>query len=261
LTSGPLRGEVAFVGVRLLLSLALADLDGKALRGKDWPGDIWREALALLQECLHDVPDHVQALWCAAAVRAMTGDQSALAAQAAIMNRPDVNDARFHYLAAVCHLAAGDHASALGACERANADATLAVESAYLAGWACIQRRDPATAALAFQRVAQAADSPSAVYAQAILGAIRFHQGAYGEAVEWWQRMDPERRKALGFAEPLSGTVFLSAIDDYQTGRFEQAANKLREAGKLGLHDRRLGPLLSLSLFKAGQQMLYEVVA
>ena len=39
-------------------------------------------------------------------------------------------------------------------------------------------------------------------------------------------------------------------------GRYEPAAEWFREAGKLGLRDRRLGPLLSLALFKAGQQLL-----
>ena len=41
-------------------------------------------------------------------------------------------------------------------------------------------------------------------------------------------------------------------------GRYEQAADRLREAGRLGLRDRRLGPLLTLSLVKAGQKLLYQ---
>ena len=42
-----------------------------------------------------------------------------------------------------------------------------------------------------------------------------------------------------------------------QDGRFEDAAAKFREAGKLGLRERSLGPLLTLALFKAGQRLLY----
>ena len=44
----------------------------------------------------------------------------------------------------------------------------------------------------------------------------------------------------------------------YEEGRFEQAAERFREAGKLGLRDRRLGPLLTLALVRAGQRLLYE---
>ena len=62
----------------------------------------------------------------------------------------------------------------------------------------------------------------------------------------------------LVFAIILVDGVFLSALTDYGAGRFEQAANRLREAGKLGLRDRRLGPLIGLSLFKAGQRLVYQ---
>ena len=39
---------------------------------------------------------------------------------------------------------------------------------------------------------------------------------------------------------------------------YEQAADRFREAGKLGLRDKRLGPLLTLALVKAGQRLLFE---
>ena len=41
-------------------------------------------------------------------------------------------------------------------------------------------------------------------------------------------------------------------------GRYEQAAERFREAGKLGLRDRRLGPLMTLALVKAGQEKLFS---
>jgi tetratricopeptide (TPR) repeat protein len=180
-----------------------------------------------------------------------------MAAQAAAMTRPEVADPRFHLLAAVCHLAAGNHEAVLEACRRVAPDPALALESAYLLGWAYLHRREPATAALMLQRVAQAPDSPSVAHAQAILGAIRFHQGAYDEAAQWWQRMDAGRREAWQFGGALSGAVFLAALTDLQAGRYEQAASRFREGGQLGLRDHRLGPLLSLALFKAGQRLLY----
>jgi hypothetical protein len=57
--------------------------------------------------------------------------------------------------------------------------------------------------------------------------------------------------------EALAQTVFVTALEDYARGSFEQAADKLRAAGKLGCRDRRLGALLVTSLFKAGQTMIY----
>jgi hypothetical protein len=52
--------------------------------------------------------------------------------------------------------------------------------------------------------------------------------------------------------------VLLSALTSFQKGRFEQAAERFREAGKLGLRDKRLAGMLTLSLVKAGQRLLYE---
>jgi tetratricopeptide (TPR) repeat protein len=267
LTHRRLRADVAFLGARLTLGCLLNSVEGGSvprhvagqsrLLQNTEPANGWEDVLKLLAECLREDPGHLDALWCQAAVQALRGDQKALAAQAAAMNRPEVGDPRFHFLAAVCHLAGGNHAGVLEACQRIAADADLAVESAYLLGWAYLQRGEPATAALMLQRVAQVEDSPSAAHAQALLGEIRFHQGAYDEAAQWWQRLPAERRAAWQFDGPLAGTVFLAALTDLQAGRYEEAATRFREAGQHGLRDRRLGPLLALALFKAGQQLLY----
>jgi tetratricopeptide (TPR) repeat protein len=253
LAQGRARAEIAFLGARLVLA-------GLLDQSATWNSqtEALRPALALLDECLRERPDHPQALWVRAAVRQVLGDRAALTAQAPAMNRPDVSDARFHYLAGVCRLAAGDYDGVLDACRRAAVDPTFAVESAYLAGWANIYRRDPAGAAEAFRQTAKAADSPSAGHAQAILGAIRYHEGAYEEAVHWWKALDAERRKAWGFDDALQKTTFMAALTAYEAGRYEQAAERLREANRLGLRDRRLGPLLTLALVKAGQKLLYQ---
>jgi len=52
--------------------------------------------------------------------------------------------------------------------------------------------------------------------------------------------------------------VLLAGLLAFQKGRYEQAAERFREAGKLGLRDKRLGPLITLALVKAGQRLLYE---
>jgi tetratricopeptide (TPR) repeat protein len=253
LAQGRARAEVALLGARLVLAGihrqgALANAQPEALA----------IALELLDESLKGQPDHPQALWLRAAVRYVLADRVSLTAQAPAMDRPDVCDARFHYLAGVCRLAAGDYEGVLECCRRAAADPAFAVESAYLAGWANIHRKEVAAASEAFKQNARASDSPSAGHAQAILGAIRFHEGAYEEAAHWWKTLEADRRKAWGFDDPLQKTMLLAALNAYQAGRFEQAAEKLREAGRLGLRDRRLGPLLSLSLVKAGQRLLYK---
>jgi tetratricopeptide (TPR) repeat protein len=253
LARGRTRAEIAFLGARLVL----AALHDQTPAAREQP-EALQPALELLDECLREQPDHPQALWVRAAVRHALGDRAGQTAQAAAMDRPEVGDPRFHYLAGVCRLAAGDYEGVLESCRRAAADPAFAVESAYLAGWANIHRQDPAAAAEAFRQTAKAPDSPSAGHAQAILGGIRFHEGAYEEALHWWKALDADKRKAWGFDDPLQKTTFMAALTAYESGRYEQAAERLREAGRLGLRDRRLGPLLTLALVKAGQKLLYK---
>src|SRR5207245_6339234 len=142
------------------------------------------------------------------------------------------------YFTAISQLAAGDHAGAQESAARAASDPGLKVESAYVAGWASIHRQDPEGAVTAMRTVAQATDSPSADHARAILGAIRFHQGAADEAVHWWQGLTAERRTAWQLAEPLQGTLFVAGLLALQRGHYEQAADKFREAGKAGLREK-----------------------
>src|SRR5262249_60728332 len=83
----------------------------------------------LLEECLREQPDHVDALWCLAAVRSVQGDREGLAAQAPFMDRPAVTDPRFHFLGAVCNLAAKNYRQAVELASRAAQDRTLEDES------------------------------------------------------------------------------------------------------------------------------------
>ena len=61
------------------------------------------------------------------------------------------------------------------------------------------------------------ADSPSAGHAQAVLGAIRFHEGAYEVAVHWWKSLDADRRKAWGLDDPLQQTTFTTTSTTLET--------------------------------------------
>jgi tetratricopeptide (TPR) repeat protein len=259
ITRPPGRADVAFLGARLALQGVAGKPPATANGQADGGGshEALREAKHLFQECLRDNPDHVDALWQLAAVRSVTGDQAGLAAQAAAMQRPDVTDSRFHYLAAVCHLAASDYPRVLEAAGRSAAEPSLAADSQYLMGWAHLHRRDGAAAAECLRQATAAADSASVDHARALLGRLRFTEGAAEEAVECWNALTPLRRREWQLEEALRSTVFLSGLQAYQDGRFDLASARFREAGQLGLRDRRLGPLLFLSLFRAGQRLLF----
>jgi tetratricopeptide (TPR) repeat protein len=266
LTNGPRRAAVAFLGAKLALREALQPGgDAPAGAGKPAepraasPAPALSEAQTLLEECLKEQPGHADALWCLAAVRAARADRAGLAAQAAAMNRPGVADGRFHYLGAVCQLAAGNPGRALELAERAAAaDGGLMAESQYLMACAHLRRDDTNSARQALEKAAAAEESPSAPYARALLGRLDLARGAYAEAAAWWKGIEPRRRGALGLDEVLRQTVLVSGLLDLEGGRYERAAERFREAGALGLRDRRLGPLLTLALVKAGQRLLYE---
>src|SRR5262249_44430497 len=133
----------------------------------------------------------------------------------------------------------------------------LAVESYYLMGWAHLYLQDLPAAVAALEKVAEAPNSPSADYARALLGRLHFTRSAYEDAVRWWTAVDPKKRSDWQLDEELRATVYAGGPLAYQAGRFEQAAGRFREAGRLGLRERRLGSLMMLSLVKAGQRLLY----
>jgi tetratricopeptide (TPR) repeat protein len=265
LTRGPVRAAIAFLGARLVFreSFGKAATVRERLKeplpnGRGSDHSSLTDSLPLLESCLRDDPNHTEALWCLAAVRSMLGDREGLARQATVMDRPAVRDARFHFLGAICHLAAKRFDAVLELCRRAATDEALAVESQFLMAWAYLHQENPAAAQQALQKVASVEKSPSSVYARALLGRLSYGRGDYDEAIHWWSSVDPARRSEWQIDEPLRQTVLLSGLTDYEDGRFEQAADRFREAGKLGLRDRRLGPLLTLALVCAGQRLLYE---
>jgi tetratricopeptide (TPR) repeat protein len=257
LTRGPLRAAVAYLGARLALRSAAEDLPASS------PGDHTRTALAasqrLLQECLRDEPEHVEAQWCLAAVRSVLGDHEGLASQAAVMDRPAVSDARFHFLGAVCHLAAQKYRSVIELGVRAaSADPSLEVESRHVMAWAHLHLGEVEAARESFRRVAADEKSPSAHHARAMLGKLSFQRGEPDEAIGWWSGIDSPARRLWALEEPLRQTVLLAGLQALQDEQFEQAAERFREAGKLGLRDRRLGGLITLAVVKAGQRLLYQ---
>jgi tetratricopeptide (TPR) repeat protein len=269
LTRGPIRAAIAFLGAKLALRETFGGNRAATVRerletplpnGRGSDNSPLSQSLTLLETCLADDPNHIEALWCLAAVRSVLCDREGLARQAAVMNRPAVSDARFHYLGAVCHLAAKNFDAVLELSQRAAAEESLAVESRFLMAWAYLHQDNRKAAEEALREVAAVEKSPSAVYARALLGRLQLERGAYEEASKWWNAVEAKRRSEWQLDESLRQTVLLSGLLAYEDGRFEQAAERFREAGKLGLRDHRLGPLLTLTLVRAGQRLLYEQV-
>jgi tetratricopeptide (TPR) repeat protein len=261
LFTGRRRANIAFLGARLALQSYLFP---EASQPVDQ--DMLATVQNFLHECLTHDAGHPHALWCLAAVRWLQGDTAALAEQAKDMQNPDVADGRYHYLAALCHLLGGQLQAVVTACERVAkpvgnngslALKHLAVEAGYLAALARIGMNEPRAAVDALKPITYNPNSPTISFAQALLGNVLFREGRHDEAINAWQALDAQKRQAWSLSEPLAQTIFISALESLQKGEYEQASEKLRQAGKSGYRDRRLGPLLLLSLFKAGQQAIY----
>lgn len=258
LTRGPLRAAVAFLGARLALRSTAKEWGARPPGAMPPPGPALDQPEALLHEVLRVQPEHVEAAWCLAAIRSIKGDQAALASQAQIMNRPAVTDARFHYLGAVCHLAANDFARALELGQRAAQDPNLAAESHFVMAWAHLRMQQPEDALKALLKTVGSEKNASSVHARAMLGRLFFQKGGYDEAIRWWRGLDEKCRAAWGFDEPVRQTMLLAGLLAYEKGRYEAAAERFREAGRFGLRDKRLGSLMILALVKAGQKLLFE---
>ena len=258
LTRGPLRASIAFLGARLALREGVRPGLEQAPTADSPAGSALAAGQRLLKECLREQPDHAEALWCLAAVKSVQGDVPGLADLAPRMDRPDVTDARFHYLGAVCSLAGGNYRRVIELGERAVRDPNLATESRYVMAWAALHLGDAGAAAKLFRKVADQSASPSSVYAKAILGKLHSEKGDIDEAVACWAGLDPKWRVRWGLDEPLRQSVFLSGLVALDDRRFEFAADRFKEAGKLGLRERRLGGLITLALVKAGQRLLFE---
>jgi tetratricopeptide (TPR) repeat protein len=270
LARGKNRAEIAFLGARLALQEWLDSTrrhEGAENRNGDTdlsPVSLARKSagqvLELLDECLREQPEHEAALWCKAAVACHLGRYADLRGLAAVLGRlENARDPRLHFLAAVCHLAAEEHGRVPAAARQAAEKSPgLAGDCQYLVGRAAFLGGDAAAATQALRQPGENSGCLSKGHAQALLGRICFSQGRHEEAIAWWKSLEPARRKAWGFDEPLRGTLFVSALESFQADQFEEAAEKIREAGRLGLRERRLGSLLALALIKAGQKLLYS---
>jgi len=261
---GSLRADVAFLGARLaltslrpLLSPCSGEATGESAAGLGVSGHIER-VFGFLETCLQERPDHAGALGLLTTMRWLMLDTNGIRSLAPRLAQPGIKDGRFQYFAAVGFLAVNDDAAAIDAAGRSSGEGALAIECQYLTGRAQLRRGDTGAAATALEKVARAPEAVSVNHARAWLGQVHFQAGNYDQAAFWWKAVEAGQRAAWKLDEPLRATLFLSALTAWEGNRFEDAAERFREAGRLGWRDRRLGPLLSLSLFKAGQRLLYQ---
>lgn len=247
-TKGRLRGSIAALGGRLAM------LAGRL-----------PAALELFSECLRENPREVTALWCSAAVRFLLGDRTGLRSQAALMNRPEVLDPRFHYLAAVAHLAADQHDRAVDAARRAATSApwtpnsTEGEECLFLEARVHLARKDIPAATVELQKIADStATPPSADHAKANLARIRYSRGSLEEAIQLWKDLDEAHRKHWQLVEPLQRATFLAAVQLLKTGRYDQAAEFLRELSRCEMDGCRCSDLLIFVLAEAGRKFISQ---
>jgi hypothetical protein len=167
-------------------------------------------------------------------------------------------DPHFHYFEALGQLSTGNYVQARQAASKAGADSRFTIEASYITGWANLHCQDPEGAVAALTPVAECQDSPSCQHARAIVGAVRFYQGASADAVKWWQKLDQQRRAEWGFDEPLQKSIVLSGLQALGSGQFEQAAESFRDAGEAGLKDGALRHWMQFALCMAGKRLLYQ---
>ncbi|HEV2948429.1 MAG TPA: tetratricopeptide repeat protein [Gemmataceae bacterium] len=248
LTSGSLRGSIAILGGRLAL------MSGKL-----------PAALELLEACLCEDSGEPTALWCLAAVRSLLGDREALAAQASIMNRAEVTDPRFHYLASVSHLAAGQYQGVIECAQRAATTfpweeaSAQGEECVYLQALAHLAQKDIPSAVILLQRVAESSwQPPSADHARAQLAKIRFSRDSFEDAIQSWKEIQETRRKDWHLDKVLEETLFLAGVQALKTNRLEPAVGFLREAARTNQADVKYHRLEKYALVQAGRNLLMK---
>jgi tetratricopeptide (TPR) repeat protein len=278
LAQGPARSQIALLAARLALQhwgralSSAADASAALLPPPlhSAPAAFTKEAalaraLDHLNRALADDPANGAAAATLAAVHWLKNDEGGLAALADRCRSYAGADPRLQYFAALALSAARDWAGVVSACRRvthlvADKNGTLgalAIEAAYLEGVAQAELGDSAAAVEVLKKPAAAEGNPSAPFAQGLLGAMLMQQGQFDAATIWWQKLPAPQRSAWKIGEVLGGAQMLAALELFQSGRFELAADKFRQAGKLGCRDRRLGGLLLASLVKAGKQAVY----
>jgi tetratricopeptide (TPR) repeat protein len=255
---GRVRAQVCWMAARMHLQEALrlsSDRNGTPVPTGAAADAVQRAAL-LLQECLHEDANHPNALGALAGVRWLQRDRRGLAALAPRFGGARGTDRRGRVLEAVCLLTAGEPARAAQVSRRVNGKWGGA--ASYVAGCAALRRHDESAAVEALRAAASDEKGAATDHARGLLAGLCYGRGDYEAAATWWLSVRPARRAAWGIDEALPRAVLLGALHALREGRYEKAAEQFREAGRLGLRDRRLGSWIAHALVKAGQRLLFE---
>ena len=260
-TEGAGRARVARWGARL--ALHAWSQGPPPTNGTHPPVDGRLDAAAEFLEAARSIePADATTLAQLAAVHWLRGDHATLASLAEPSRAVEANDSADAFFLALPFVAAGDWAMVAARARSVSTGMTLtpaAAEATFLEGVAQSETGDLDAAIATLQKSACLDGSPTTPLAQAVLGSLLFRQGHFDTAAAWWQRLAPDRRAAWKLGEVLGNTQLLGALEEFAAGRFESAADRFRQAGKLGCRDRRLGGMLLLSLFRASRQALVDM--
>jgi tetratricopeptide (TPR) repeat protein len=241
--------NIALIGARLAIADLLSAFDSQAAVPAEAPE--FQLAMQWLDRCQTFAPSQPETDWCRAALWSWAGVTENLAAQTAKLSDAELEDGRYQFARALSCMAAGRHSEAQAAAERAaRLLPTLELECASVIGQACLKAGDKDGALVALQKVAKRNNGLLGDLARAHLGNLEFQSKNLNEAVTWWQSVTPAQRQAWNIDSALPVALLLAGLHDLNDGRFPDAANRFREAGRMGSRERGLGSLLILALVK-----------
>jgi len=213
-------------------------------------------AIAWLRDLLQAEPKHPEALWLLAAMYWQKGDHENLAALAAAMDRPDVADPRFQYLAAVCQITHGELDAAKQTARRVAADAAWQAEGDHLVGAVHLLRGDYPGAVNRLESALQAPEGSYHDHGRALLGWLKFEQREYVAAARLWQQVGADKRKEWGIEAVEPGVAFLAGVQGLKANDPVAAFEWLQLARERNWQEPRLNVLNERALVEATGLML-----
>ena len=233
------RAKISFVGAKLALKNGQFD-----------------EAVMLLDDCLQHDPKHADALWLRIALRWQRGGRAALATFAGALQIDDKSDPRQAFMAAVCQLQAGEFRAAEKSANVAAGASGWHADGQHLLGVIDSQRTDWPVAATRFEAATrEAAESPLAEHAHAMLGRAKCEQRDFPAAARFWFDLPAAKRQAWGLDAILPGLAFMAGVQALSANDALIASDWLTKARELRVNDPRLGGLQDRAVVQAARHL------